>query len=125
MFELAQNLEITLLLDIYGGLLTEKQRDVLSLYYDEDLSLSEIADNEGITRQGVHDSIKRAEVQLVEIEEKLGFLRIFRDIAKQADAIESVVDGIDKYNSYHGMSKELFSKTKEIRELLNLFRELN
>jgi len=49
---MAKNLQIAVLLDYYGELLTEKQRDFISLYYDEDLSLAEIAENEGITRQG-------------------------------------------------------------------------
>ena len=49
---MAKNLEIALLFDFYGDMLTDKQRDVVELYYDNDLSLSEIAENEGITRQG-------------------------------------------------------------------------
>ena len=55
---MAKNLEIALLFDFYGEMLTDKQRDVVELYYNDDLSLSEIAENEGITRQGVRDSIK-------------------------------------------------------------------
>ena len=62
---MAKDLEISFLLDFYGDMLTEKQREVIEFYYNEDLSLSEIADNEGITRQGVRDSIKRAEAQLL------------------------------------------------------------
>ena len=58
---MAKNLEIAVLLDLYGDMLTEKQRDFLGYYYNDDLSLSEIAENEGITRQGVRDAIKRAE----------------------------------------------------------------
>ena len=56
---MAKDLGITILLDFYGDMLTEKQRDFLGYYYNDDLSLSEIAENEGITRQGVRDSIKR------------------------------------------------------------------
>ena len=70
---MANNVEITILYDFYGDVLTEKQRDFLNYYYNDDLSLSEIAENEGITRQGVRDAIKRAEAQLYEMEEKLGF----------------------------------------------------
>ena len=61
---MAKNLEISFLLDFYGDMLTDKQRDVVELYYNEDLSLAEIAAHSGITRQGVRDSIKRAEGQL-------------------------------------------------------------
>ena len=63
------------LLDLYGPALTEKQRNLVDYYYNEDLSLSEISENEGITRQGARDSIKRAENQLREWEDKLGLLR--------------------------------------------------
>ena len=57
---MAKNLEISFLLDFYGDMLTEKQRDVIEYYYNEDLSLSEIAENQGISRQGVRDAIKRS-----------------------------------------------------------------
>ncbi|MBR0412224.1 MAG: DNA-binding protein, partial [Eubacterium sp.] len=64
---MAKNLEVSYLLDFYGEVLTQKQHDFLVYYYDEDLSLSEIAENEGITRQGVRDAIKRAEAQLFDM----------------------------------------------------------
>lgn len=67
---MAKNLEISYLLDFYGDVLTEKQRDVMEQYYNDDLSLAEIADNFGITRQGVRDSIKRGESILLELESK-------------------------------------------------------
>ncbi len=77
---MAKDLEISFLLDFYGDMLTEKQREVIEFYYNEDLSLSEIADNEGITRQGVRDSIKRAEAQLLDMEQRLGLAKRFRQI---------------------------------------------
>ena len=70
---MSKNLDITLLLDFYGDLLTEKQRTFISYYYNDDLSLAEIAANEGITRQGVRALIKRTEGLLLNYEEKLGF----------------------------------------------------
>ena len=66
-----KNLEVAVLLDHYSGLLTDKQRDVIDLYYNEDLSLGEIAECENITRQGVRDSIKRGEQVLFEMEAAL------------------------------------------------------
>lgn len=66
-----KNLNITLLFDYYSDYLGEKQRELFDLYYNQDLSLSEIAENAGITRQGVRDFIKRTEQQLIELEEKL------------------------------------------------------
>lgn len=77
---MAKDLGITILLDFYGDMLTEKQRDFLGYYYNDDLSLSEIAENEGITRQGVRDSIKRAEAQLFDMEERLGLARRFHEM---------------------------------------------
>ncbi|MDR1410249.1 MAG: DNA-binding protein [Oscillospiraceae bacterium] len=71
---MAKDLETVRLMDIYGGMLTEKQLDYLTLYYEEDLSLAEIAANEGITRQGVRDAIKRAETQLADYEDHMNLL---------------------------------------------------
>lgn len=65
-------LEMTLLLDYYGELLTEKQKTCFDLYYNQDLSLGEIAEEAGISRQGVHDSLVRAEALLLDFERKLG-----------------------------------------------------
>lgn len=120
---MAQNLEITMLVDIYGAMLTEKQRDFLSLYYDEDLSLAEIAANEGITRQGVRDAIKRAEAQLLDMESKLGFEKRMRENLKKIDDIRKAVADIRKYNSFHGMSRELGNKADRLEELLNQLTE--
>lgn len=64
----------SMLLDFYGALLTDKQRECYDLHYNEDLSLSEIAEQSGISRQGVWDNIRRAEASLKEIEEKTGLI---------------------------------------------------
>ena len=66
-----------MLLDFYGELLTEKQRQCCELHYNEDLSLSEIAEQSGISRQGVWDNLRRAEAALREFEEKTGLVRRF------------------------------------------------
>ena len=70
-----KNVKISLLLDIYGKLLTEKQYMLLDDYYNHDLSLSEIAENEGITRQAVRDNLKKGENKLFEYEGKLGIMK--------------------------------------------------
>ena len=80
-----KNLEISRLLDLYGSLLNEKQRNMLVFYYEEDLSLSEIAQNEGISRQGVSDGIHRAEQQLKSFEEKLRLLEMSGKIEKLSE----------------------------------------
>jgi predicted DNA-binding protein YlxM (UPF0122 family) len=69
---------ITLLYDVYGPLLTLRQQELIQAYYLEDLSLAEIAGGDGVSRQAVHDLIKRAEALLSEYEEKLGFVREYR-----------------------------------------------
>ena len=81
-----KNLEISYLLDFYGDVLTEKQRDVMEQYYNDDLSLSEIADNFGITRQGVRDAIKRGEGTILELEDKVGFARRYRAVQEGSPA---------------------------------------
>lgn len=84
---MAKDLKYATLLDIYGDALTEKQRDVMDLYYNEDLSLSEIAANEEISRQGVRDSIKRGEETLVELDEKIGVIAIVEKYNALLDAL--------------------------------------
>ena len=73
MFE--KDLSLNLLFDTYGELLPENQRDMFEQYYCDDLSLSEIAENAGITRQGVRDRISKARRALTMYEEKLGFVK--------------------------------------------------
>ncbi len=72
---MSKNLEMCRLLDLYGSLLTEKQFDIMDFYYNDDLSLGEIADHYEISRQGVHDAIKRGDESLIEYEQKLGLLK--------------------------------------------------
>lgn len=73
--------------DIYGQLLTKRQREVMQLYHEENLSLAEIAEEFGISRQGVHDSLKNAEKALKEYEDKLGLVAKMQD---SSDAIEKI-----------------------------------
>lgn len=106
---MAKDLTIVPLFDLYGGMLTEKQRDVMDLYYNEDLSLSEIAEHEGITRQGVRDSIKRAEAVLLELEEKLHILGLVQEItalcAENAADCEQLLSGDEKITGYHSVQR--------------------
>jgi len=74
---MGKNLYISSLLDVYGEFLSDKQRNITEHYYNDDLSLSEIAENEGITRQGVSDLIRRTEAQLIAFEEKCGYCKHF------------------------------------------------
>nr|WP_279286537.1 YlxM family DNA-binding protein [Anaerotruncus sp. 1XD42-93] len=116
-------MEISLLLDFYGDMLTEKQRDVVELYYNEDLSLSEIAAHSGITRQGVRDSIKRAESVLLDLEERLGLARKFRQIQDGLDQIIRNAKQIGDYSSRYGISKEISERSAEIVRIANSINE--
>jgi Uncharacterized protein conserved in bacteria len=111
-----KNLYLTVLLDFYGNMLTKKQKDVIELYYNDDLSLSEISENEGITRQGVRDSIKRAEMLLTEMEEKLGLAKRFNEIFNGLDIIIENADEIEQINSSCAFSKEIHDKIILIKQ---------
>lgn len=87
MFE--KNLRYGTLLDYYGALLPERQRDALEFYYNDDLSLAEIANEMGISRQGVRDAIKRGEAELVELESALGICKAQANLKSEADRIAS------------------------------------
>lgn len=86
--------ETSLLFDFYGNLLTENQRNVMSLYYDEDFSLAEIAETNNVSRQAVHISLKNAEKSLNEYENKLGLLKRWMKNLKIIDEIHSDLSSI-------------------------------
>lgn len=88
--KLAKDLAVTVLLDFYGELLTERQYRALILYYDEDCSLAEIAELMEVSRQGARDFIKRGEALLNEFEEKLGLAARFMQISKAMDKLEEL-----------------------------------
>ncbi len=90
-----KNLYISALLDVYGEFLSEKQRSITEHYFNDDLSLSEIAENEGITRQGVSDLIKRAEAQLLSFEERCKYCEKILSLKNLAVATRN---GNDKTN---------------------------
>ena len=84
-----QTYRMTMLFDFYGELLTERQKEFFDLYYNEDLSLAEIAENAGISRQGVRDVIVRAESAMQEIEDKTGIIKRFEAQRPHLDIIEA------------------------------------
>ncbi len=114
---MAKDMKISFLLDFYGDMLTAKQREMTDCYYNEDLSLSEIAENEGITRQGVRDAIKRAEGQLLEMENRLGFARRFREVQKGLGEIREAADRIREENSRCSYVSEIDDCAKRISEI--------
>ena len=87
---MAKELKFVILLDCYGELLTDKQRDYMEIYYCEDLSLSEISEHQVITRQAVRDVIKRSEQILLETEKKLGLAQKISAVRQCLENLKSV-----------------------------------
>lgn len=84
--------DMILLFDFFGELLSDRQKEYFDLYYNEDLSLAEIAQLNGITRQGVRDAIVHAKQTLLAMEEKTGLLQRFRIYKKDAERLEKIAD---------------------------------
>ena len=84
--------DVALYMDFYGGLLTEKQVEILDCYYNEDYSLSEIANGLGISRQAAHDAIRSGSQALVEYEEKLGMVNAYLCGLKREDETRKVIN---------------------------------
>ena len=93
-----QTSRMTMLFDFYGEILTQRQKEFFDLYYNEDLSLGEIAENCGISRQGVRDVIVRAEAAMQEIEDKTGLIRRFMQMQPKIAAIEEAAQQIKTIN---------------------------
>lgn len=109
-----QTYRMTMLLDFYGEILTQRQREFFDLYYNEDLSLAEIAENYDISRQGVRDAIVRAETAMEELENKTGLLKRFMRLREKIDAIESAAEEIQKLNYRQYENPELERLAEEI-----------
>lgn len=86
-----KELDVSVLLDLYGALLTDKQMSILSMYYNEDFSLSEIAENEGISRQAVQDLLRRSEAKLTEWENALRLMERFRKTEQALERLEQLI----------------------------------
>ena len=110
-----KDLSVSILMDFYGRLLTDKQRDALDMYYNSDLSLSEIAEETGISRQGARDAIKRGERQLAELEEKLGLAQRFTDVIKSVGEMNAIINTLEASEE----NRDKIEKIKEISEHLS------
>ncbi|MCM8710599.1 putative DNA-binding protein [Clostridium sp. SYSU_GA19001] len=94
-----ERIEISILLDFYGELLTQKQKDIMTMYYNEDLSLGEIAELNNTSRQAIHDIIKRCNKLLLEYEQKLELM--------------------NKYNKFNLVKTSILNKCKLIRDKID------
>ncbi|MGN1043252.1 MAG: YlxM family DNA-binding protein [Acutalibacteraceae bacterium] len=93
---LNKDLNVAMLLDIYGKLLTPSQKECLDYYYNQDFSLSEIADNVGKTRQGVFDSIKRAEAILKDVDQKLEFSQRRKNLRNRVLSLKKLLEEMSR-----------------------------
>jgi UPF0122 protein teth39_1278 len=118
-----QTYRMTMLFDFYGELLTDRQKEFFDLYYNEDLSLSEIAENEGISRQGVRDVIVRAEAAMQEIEDKTGLIRRFEQFRGHLDAIRSAAEDIRTLNYRQYEDSRLTELTDKITAEVSALKE--
>ena len=111
------------LYDFYGELLTEKQKELFDLYYNDDLSLAEISEHMGITRQGVRDGIMRAEHALRSTEEKLGLVAKYGQTQSDLERLADIVWELRGINNvrYHDpkiaeLCEQAFQIAKQLSE---------
>ena len=113
-----QAYRMTMLYDFYGELLTERQQEFFDLYYNEDLSLAEIAENYGISRQGVRDVIVRAEGIMTEMEDKTGIIKRFHKMQKTLTDASENMDKIISINGSKYFDLELDSLAHKVKNTL-------
>ena len=113
-----KNLIYTELLDIYKGLLTDKQAEAMEYYYDSDYSLGEITDLMDISRQGVRDFIKRGEATISEMEEKLQLVNLFRalnEVEELTNLLKSTNKRLSNSKDINALADEILRKVQNIK----------
>ncbi|MGI5888589.1 MAG: sigma factor-like helix-turn-helix DNA-binding protein [Oscillospiraceae bacterium] len=120
---MAKDMTFSYLLDFYAPALTDKQREIVEMYYYDDYSLAEIAENCGISRQGARDAIKRSETIVRDLEEKLGFAKQYEQTKAEVASISSYAGKIISENARYGvndriegLAKDIISVCREITE---------
>ena len=114
-----KNVEISLLFGFYKNLLTARQADTVDLYYNEDLSLAEIGEELGISRQGVRDNLKRAEQLLYDAEEKLGLAKRFIEIRGKLGEIDIMIKEIEGSAEANRLPVDIRKKINAVLETLS------
>ena len=115
-FVLKKTIKITMLFDFYGSMLTEKQQQIIKSYFYDDLSLAEIADNIGISRQGVYDHLHRSEESLEDYEAKLGLLKKYNRIRENINDLENMMAA--KGLLAEDQNQDLRKKLESIKSIL-------
>ncbi len=103
----------SMLYDFYGNLLNEAQNEVMALYHEDNLSLSEIAEELGQTRQAVHYTLRKAEKALVSYEEKLGLLNSYKENRRLAEAAIKIIESADMAETHADKLKRLIEQITE------------
>lgn len=104
---MAKDLSISVLMDFYGELLTPKQLEALDFYYNQDLSLAEIASDMGVSRQGVRNFIIKGEEHLMEFEQKLHLVERFTEINKTADELKVRLKSLPDHSEKEKMLSDI------------------
>jgi len=118
-----KSFEMALLFDFYGSMLTEKQQEFFDMYYNEDLSLGEISENEGITRQGVRDVILRAEGILTDMENKLGIVARYGRVDADMRAIAEDAALLAQVNARNYRNVEIERLAQDILARAGVFQK--
>ena len=118
-----QTYRMTMLFDFYGEVLTPRQKEFFDLYYNEDLSRAEIAENYGISRQGVRDVIVRAEAIMTDLEDKTGLMKRFMLMQQQVQAILDAAEKIQTVNYRQYDNPELARLANEITRSAQALKE--
>lgn len=111
-------LQMTLLFDYYGELLTDRQRMCFDLRHNQDLSLAEIAEELNVSRQGVHDNLSRAEALLMNMEEKTGCVRRDLQCRKAARIIAALASELAEHGDQNvsNLARQIWSLAGELEE---------
>ena len=113
-----KTVRISLLFSFYRNMLTDRQIECVDLHYNEDLSLSEISEHLGITRQGVRDNIVRAEKTMYETEQRLGLAAKFLGIQEKLDRIDDIIREIENSPNIRFLSDDIKHKINDILEII-------
>ena len=114
--------QASLLYDFYGALLTDKQREVMELYHEENYSIVEIADELGVTKQAIHENLRKSEKILRSYEEKLGLMKSLLETRELIEAIDKKIDALIKKAQESGRD-EAEEGLKEIRDMISNLEE--
>ena len=117
-----KNVKVALLFDFYRNMLTSRQAESIDLYYNEDLSLAEISEHMGITRQGVRDNIKRAENTLFDTEDRLGLASRFLKIKSDLLKIDDIIRDSEASPNVKSLSDDIKHK---INDILIIIHDIN